>query len=153
MKLLLLSIITTVLFTASLSLAQVKKIVSEKQESSITYQLTHPLHEIEAVSNEAYCDVYVDPTARQIKHVFVKVAVNTFNSGNSSRDSHAMEVIEAISFPESKFTSSYLKSNFWPTACKTFKPSRTTSGPVPSPGITPILYLFIFCFLFFNPIH
>ena len=106
MKLLIFGLITAMLFTATLSLAQVKKIVSEKQGSSITYQLTHPLHEIEAVSNEAYCDVYADPAARQIKHVFVKVPVNTFNSGNSSRDSHAMEVIEAISFPESKFTSS-----------------------------------------------
>ena len=32
--------------------------------------------------------------------------VTTFNSGNSSRDSHAMEVIDALSFPDSRFTSS-----------------------------------------------
>ncbi|HTX19330.1 MAG TPA: YceI family protein, partial [Bacteroidota bacterium] len=34
------------------------------------------------------------------------VDVTTFDSGNSNRDSHAMEVIDAIDYPEASFVSS-----------------------------------------------
>lgn len=93
------------LVSVSLAFGQVRKIVSAKNESQITYGITHPLHEIEALSKDAYCDVYADPATHEIKHAYVKVQVTTFNSGNSNRDSHAMEVIDAISYPEAKFTS------------------------------------------------
>jgi polyisoprenoid-binding protein YceI len=86
--------------------AQVKQLEALKQESSITYHLTHPLHEVESVSKEAYCKIDVDLNKKEIKKVFVQVDVTTFNSGNSNRDSHAMEVIDALSFPDSRFTSS-----------------------------------------------
>lgn len=93
------------------SFAQVKKIESVKSESSITYKLTHPLHEIEAVSREAYCAVDADVALKTIKHTYVKVPVMSFNSGNSSRDSHAMEVIDAISYPDAKFVSTSITQN------------------------------------------
>jgi polyisoprenoid-binding protein YceI len=32
------------------------------------------------------------------------VDVTTFDSGNSNRDSHAMEVIDAITYPDARFT-------------------------------------------------
>jgi polyisoprenoid-binding protein YceI len=91
------------LFFISQAPAQVKKIVAT--QSTITYFLTHPLHEIEAVSKSAYSDVYLDAAAKQIKHVFTKVDVKTFDSGNSNRDSHAMEVIDALTYPDARFTS------------------------------------------------
>jgi polyisoprenoid-binding protein YceI len=86
--------------------AQTKKIQANKNESTITYQLTHPLHEIESTSKNVNCWVDLDPVKKEISHVFVQVDVTTFNSGNSNRDSHAMEVIDAISYPYVKFNSS-----------------------------------------------
>jgi polyisoprenoid-binding protein YceI len=86
--------------------AQLKKIEAVKKESSITYKLTHPLHEIEATSKESTCRLDVDLNSKQIKSALVVVDVMTFNSGNSNRDSHAMEVIDAISYPDAKFISS-----------------------------------------------
>ena len=86
--------------------AQIKKIEAVKKESSITYKLTHPLHEIEATSKESICRLDVDLNSKQIKSALVVVDVMTFNSGNSNRDSHAMEVIDAISYPDAKFISS-----------------------------------------------
>jgi polyisoprenoid-binding protein YceI len=99
----------SVIMAGSVLLAQVKKIEAVKQESSITYKLTHPLHEIEAVSKEGYCAVDADPATQIIKHTYVKVAVTSFNSGNSSRDSHAMEVVDALSFPDAKFVSTNIE--------------------------------------------
>lgn len=86
--------------------AQIKQFQAVKQESSITYQLTHPLHEIESTSKEANCMIDMDLSTKQIKKVSVRVDVTTFNSGNSNRDSHAMEVIDALSFPEAIYESS-----------------------------------------------
>ena len=99
-------VLILLLIQFSVILSQSKQIEAVKQESFITYQLTHPLHEIESTSKEAYCKIDVDLNKNEIKNVFVQVEVTTFNSGNSSRDSHAMEVIDALSFPDSRFTSS-----------------------------------------------
>jgi polyisoprenoid-binding protein YceI len=85
--------------------AQTKKVQADKKESSVTYQLTHPLHEIESTSKDVNCWVDVDPAKKEITHAYVQIDVTTFNSGNSNRDSHAMEVIDAISYPNVKFTS------------------------------------------------
>ena len=99
-------VLILLLIQFSVILSQSKQIEAVKQESFITYQLTHPLHEIESTSKEAYCKIDLDLGKKEIKNVFVQVEVTTFNSGNSSRDSHAMEVIDALSFPDSRFTSS-----------------------------------------------
>jgi len=109
-KLKFVSIILLVLVGSSL-FAQTKQIVAVQKESSITYQLTHPLHEIESTSKEAQCSISIDPVNRAIKQVSVTVDVTTFNSGNSNRDSHAMEAIDALSYPEASFTSSNISQN------------------------------------------
>ena len=95
----------------SLLFAQTKQIEAAPKESSITYQLTHPLHEIESTSKEARCSIAVDLGNKSIKQVSVAVDVTTFNSGNSNRDSHAMEVIDALSYPEASFTSTNISQN------------------------------------------
>ena len=74
-------------------------------ESSVTYHLTHPLHKIEATSRDVLFDAMADMTARKLTGVTANVDVMTFDSGNSNRDSHAMEVIDALSFPDVRFTS------------------------------------------------
>jgi polyisoprenoid-binding protein YceI len=48
----------------------------------------------------------IDPAKKEIVSVSATVDVTTFDSGNSNRDSHAMEVIDAISYPEVSFVSS-----------------------------------------------
>jgi polyisoprenoid-binding protein YceI len=97
--------ILSFLFLITISSAQTKKIQADKKESSVTYQLTHPLHEIEATSKDVNCWIDLDPVKKEISHSYVQIDVTTFNSGNSNRDSHAMEVIDAISYPNVKFSS------------------------------------------------
>jgi polyisoprenoid-binding protein YceI len=91
--------------TLSTVKAQESHVALIKDESSITYQLVHPLHTINAVSKDATYALDVDLASRVIKHASAQVDVTTFDSGNSNRDSHAMEVIDAITYPAVTFTS------------------------------------------------
>jgi polyisoprenoid-binding protein YceI len=84
-------------------LAQTKSVDVIKSESSITYGLSHPLHHIEATSKEGWFRVEIDPAKKEIKSVSAQVDVMTFDSGNSNRDSHAMEVVESIKYPDVMF--------------------------------------------------
>lgn len=90
---------------STVSFGQVKRIYAEKEGSFIKYKLTHPLHEVEATSHDEVCVIDADTAKKEIKQALVQVGVATFNSGNSNRDSHAMEVIDAITYPAAKFLS------------------------------------------------
>ncbi len=81
-----------------------KKISALKGESRLMYSLSHPLHKVEAVSKEFFCEVEIND-AKEIQSVKVSADVMTFDSGNSNRDSHAMEVIDAFTYPEVSFVS------------------------------------------------
>ncbi|MCL5031576.1 MAG: YceI family protein [Bacteroidetes bacterium] len=94
------------LVSSSFLFSQIKQLQAIKKESFITYKLTHPLHEIESTSKDAFCMADVDIKNKQVKSVAVQVDVTSFDSGNSNRDSHAMEVVEAITYPDARFISS-----------------------------------------------
>jgi polyisoprenoid-binding protein YceI len=85
--------------------AQTKSVDVIKEESSITYRLSHPMHHIEATSKDGWFRVEIDPARKEIKSVTAEVDVMTFDGGNSNRDSHAMEVIESIKYPDVTFAS------------------------------------------------
>ena len=76
-----------------------------KGESWIAYRLTHPLHVIDAKSTSPEYRVEIDPTKKEITTVAAQVDVMTFDSGNSNRDSHAMEVVDALTYPDVTFAS------------------------------------------------
>ena len=90
---------------AASTVAQVKTVNSIKGESSATYLLVHPMHEIEATSKEVVYTASLNPDTRSLQTVTAAVDVTSFDSGNSNRDSHAMEVVDALSFPEVTFAS------------------------------------------------
>jgi polyisoprenoid-binding protein YceI len=94
------------LLSGTVSWTQTKQVELLKDESSITYRIVHPLHEIEATSKDATYQLEIDSAKKEIVSVSATVDVMTFDSGNSNRDSHAMEVIDAISYPEVSFVSS-----------------------------------------------
>ena len=85
--------------------AQTQTVGAIKDESSVTYTMTHPLHVFDAVSKDVYYRADIDAVKKEIIKVAAQVDVTTFDSGNSNRDSHAMEVIDAISFPYVTFSS------------------------------------------------
>jgi len=93
-----------VVFVGMSAEGQVKSFDSVKDETWVTYRLSHPLHKIEAMSKDVNFHVVIDTVKKEIQAVSAQVDVTTFDSGNSNRDSHAMEVIDAIDFPEVTFS-------------------------------------------------
>jgi polyisoprenoid-binding protein YceI len=90
---------------------QTKAVEAIKDESTITYQINHTLHHIEATSKDGWFRVELDPAKKEIKSVTAQVDVMTFDSGNSNRDSHAMEVVESMKYPDVTFASSSVTQN------------------------------------------
>jgi polyisoprenoid-binding protein YceI len=91
--------------------AQPRSMEMLKSGSFVTYRLHHPLHDMESTSKDVVCVVNADTTTKEIKSVTAQVDVMTFNSGNSNRDSHAMEVIDAITYPDADFASTSIAQN------------------------------------------
>ncbi len=65
-------------------------------ESTLTYHITHPLHSAAGISHAA--------RGKGICHAgecnfLVAVPVKTFNSGNSNRDLHMLQVVRGAQFP------------------------------------------------------
>jgi len=98
-----------------------------KDESSVSYTLVHAFHTVEATSRNVSYRLEVDPAQKEIRSVTAQVDVTTFDSGNSNRDSHAMEVIDAISFPDVTFSS---------TSVSRDGDNLTVSGKLTFHGIT-----------------
>ncbi len=94
-----------VLASVTVVSARVTHAESIKDSSTIMYHMSHPLHEFDAVSHDAQYSLTVDPDSKEVKSVSAVVDVTTFDSNNSNRDSHAMEVIDAISYPDVRFVS------------------------------------------------
>ncbi len=81
------------------------KVNSVKEETSITYSMNHPLHAWTGESKEVNSIILTDETKTTIFQVAVSAKVSTFDSKNANRDSHMMEVTEALKYPNVTFVS------------------------------------------------
>jgi polyisoprenoid-binding protein YceI len=81
------------------------KVNSVKEESSIVYSMKHPLHEWTGESKEINSILLMDEAKTTIYQVAVSAKISTFDSKNANRDSHMMEVVEAIKYPNVTFVS------------------------------------------------
>lgn len=77
-----------------------------KEESSITYAMKHPLHEWTGESKEVNSILLMDEAKTTIYQVAVSAKLASFDSKNANRDSHMIEVTEAIKFPSVTYVSS-----------------------------------------------
>jgi polyisoprenoid-binding protein YceI len=79
-----------------------------KGESTLTYVLDHPMHLIKGVNRDFECKVdLADDTVSSM--IRVSARVRDFNSGNSSRDSHALEAVDGMKYPRVAFASRSVK--------------------------------------------
>ncbi|MDE3236594.1 MAG: YceI family protein [Bacteroidota bacterium] len=81
----------------------------DKSKSLITYHMSHPMHDWDGTSKDIDGIVQYDERTKQINKVAIVVKVASFDSKNSNRDSHMMEVTEAIKYPSVTFVSSSIK--------------------------------------------
>ena len=77
-------------------------------ESLLSYSLVHPMHKITGVSRGFLCQVELSPDTLS-SVIKVSALISSFDSRNSSRDSHAMEMVEALKYPRVEFASDSVK--------------------------------------------
>ncbi|HKP97218.1 MAG TPA: YceI family protein [Fibrobacteria bacterium] len=100
--------LSAVLFLFLAAPAPAKPYEAIKGESSLTYVLVHPMHTVKGITRDFECKVELsdDTVSSRIR---VAADVRKFDSGNSSRDSHALEAVDALKFPRVSFESRSIK--------------------------------------------
>ena len=87
----------------------IKTVRLDKTKSSITYKMSHPMHNWEGVTKDVDGAVQFDDKTGKIVKVAVVAKIASFDSKNSNRDSHMLEVTEAIKYPTVSFVSTAVK--------------------------------------------
>ena len=77
--------------------------------SSITYTMKHKLHAWDGTSKQV--NVASKWNGDKLEQISVLAKVSSFNSGLSSRDSHMIEVLDALTIPNITFSSTSIKYN------------------------------------------
>ncbi len=93
------------IFCIKFNFAQSIKLKINSKESSIKYKGDHLLHSWEGVNNNVNGVAILNSKGNKIEKIAILIYVRDFNSGNSGRDSHSLEVLEALKYPEIKFYS------------------------------------------------
>jgi hypothetical protein len=65
--------------------------------SSVTYHVVHKFHKVDGVSKSVEGRARIQPGG--VAQVMVRVAIQSFDSGNVNRDAHMKEVTEAEKYP------------------------------------------------------
>ena len=87
------------------SVAQEKKWALDTNKSEISYTGNHVLHAWKGVNRKVKGILVIEDKSPEIKELALLTLVRDFDSKNSGRDAHAMEVLEALSYPEVRFYS------------------------------------------------
>ncbi len=81
------------------------KIMADRRASTVSYAMHHSIHAWEAVSHDVNCAMNYNDETKRIENVAVSIKVASFDSGNANRDSHGLEVMEALKYPNVTFVS------------------------------------------------
>lgn len=103
-------IVAALLLNSTIELPEIN-LRAKKESSEISYSASHSLHDWTGVNKDVSAIVVLDDATRGVQKVAVSAMVAGFDSGNASRDSHALEVLESIKFPKVQFVSSKITEN------------------------------------------
>ncbi|UFH54849.1 YceI family protein [Spirosoma sp. KNUC1025] len=87
-----------------------RKIVADKALSTVSYAAKHPLHSWEGVSHDVNCAMLYNDESKLPESIAVSIKVASFDSDNNNRDSHAVEAMEGIKYPNVTFLSSDIQA-------------------------------------------
>ena len=83
----------------------------DKTSSEIIYSGKHFLHAWSGKNKKINGLLFIDQASNEINKIAVLLHVKDFDSGNSNRDSHSLEVLNAMKFPEIRFYSENIISD------------------------------------------
>lgn len=98
------------IFLLLFSPVEKRSIKADKAKSYLSYKAVHKLHAWEGKNKSADCIIVYDDEKGTVEKVAVSAKVADFDSQNSSRDSHALEVLEALKYPKVTFVSTSITS-------------------------------------------
>jgi len=107
--------------------------------TDVTFGISHPAKEYEAklLPGGAKITVSVDPTDLAKTGIKARISVDKFNSDNSRRDSHMMEVLEGLIYPHITWKVTKLRGVSGPVKVGTY--TAYGSGPLDVHGVTKTL--------------
>lgn len=82
---------------------------ADKSKSFLSYSANHALHAWSGTSKKVDCLLIFDADTKTFRKVAVSTNVADFDSANSSRDSHALEVLDALKYPKVTFGSTAIE--------------------------------------------
>jgi len=97
------------IFCLKFNFAQEIQLKIETEESSIKYKGDHLLHSWEGINNNVNGIAILNSKSNKIEKIAILIYVRDFDSGNSGRDAHSLEVLEALKYPEIRFYSESIK--------------------------------------------
>jgi len=100
---------TLIIFT-NLVFAQSEKWKINSNQSFISYSGNHILHSWEGINNNIL-GLFVVNSENNISEIAILTKVEDFDSGNSNRDSHALEILESLKYPQIRFYSNNIIVN------------------------------------------
>jgi polyisoprenoid-binding protein YceI len=92
------------------SRAQAVQLKADRSKSYIKYEMKHAVHSWTGVSKDLGCIVQLNAND-EIEKVAATVKVKSFDSDNSNRDSHMLEVTDALTYPSISFYSTSVTRN------------------------------------------
>lgn len=105
-----------------------RKLMADKTLSTVTYSMKHPVHKWDGISRDVTCVAIYNDDINQFESVAAVIKVASFDSQNANRDSHGLEIMEAIKYPTVTFSGQDIKTNA--------DGSLTASGKMTFHGIT-----------------
>ncbi len=99
------SILLILLFITNLKAQETIKKYADSKISTVTYKMSHPMHDWEGVNKNVKA-VIIKNKDGKIDKVAVALKIIDFDSKNANRDSHAVEILDAIKYPAVTFVSS-----------------------------------------------
>ncbi|MCA0269981.1 MAG: YceI family protein [Bacteroidetes bacterium] len=85
----------------------------DSRRSTLAYAAHHPTHDWRATSRSVTGTVAFDPATPSGASVTMRVPVESFDSGNDSRDDHMIDAVKGDDFPTIVFTSSRVVPTAW----------------------------------------
>ena len=79
----------------------------DQEKSKISYDAKHFLHAWSGQNNSVKGVIIIEDDV--ISNIAVAAEIADFDSGNSNRDAHSLEVLEALKFPMIKYYSDNIK--------------------------------------------
>lgn len=87
--------------------AQSTQLRADKSKSYIKYFAKHAVHAWTGISKDVSCVVQLGPKG-EVEKVAATSKLKSFDSDNSNRDSHMLEVTDALTYPNINFYSTYI---------------------------------------------